>query len=264
MSHNFGFRFYRFLNTSIFLNSFLFCISLILYLNFKKFKKFLIIFSLKDFTTNFKSVNYIVYIIHYIIYISLLVLINDFLWNNFNINILNYQPNFNSIIFYLTVYLIIFVLNYNVKSLTLVISNLFYFLDNIVFYFTKTTLNNTTAYIHLFLLFLFFYSLLKYNYVYSNVDILNLNYFREVNYYFSLNLLNIEVKNNICEESTSFNGKLFRLSFISNLTLQFFYPIGLKTFFKISIVDFTPYFIYFTTSFISLFFIKFFKKVIMF
>lgn len=225
ISHNFGFKIMQFIDKDyliiLFIIKLLFNV-LLGYLNLSLY------YSYTKALGNKKKhfIIYFLFILFYsIIYGSLLLLINNFLWELLKINILNIQLQFNILIIFILFYFIYFLFQFNIYLTlfsyfynTLIINYLIVLFIKLV-KFIKVNLR-----LHFLFLFLICLVLLKTNinlniWKYNNV-ILN----KESSLTLLYNLNNLEMLNNFIISSTSLEAKSFNLLFIFNKIQQNFYP----------------------------------------
>lgn len=243
VSHNFGFRFYKFINSTIFFNYML----LMTFIFF-----FLINSNLKFYVTNIIITNKqlliklsITVLISIVCcaYLSLFVLVNDFIWNNFNTNLFNFQYNFNNLMLLLVIFLVTFLLKLRVRVILFLVINANLFLSFLFTLFKRLGTYNFVVVLHYSFLFIFFYSLIYFNELFSHIRVLNsTNILESHNVTFNLTLLS-NTSNDV-ENSTTFDSKYFSLKLVKNELYQNFYPLGCTNFFCLCISDNIALFIF--------------------
>ena len=245
VSHNFGFRFYKFINSSIFFNYMLVIIVttlMSLNLNLKTF----IINATMNCNQNFLRLSDIILIFSLAcLYLSLFILINDFLWNNFNVNLFNFQHNFN----YLILILVIIITPVLFKLKLHVILFLFSYislLPSLLFLALKrlSTINFVLI-LHYSFIFIFMYSLLYFNESSNCLIILESSEIFK-NYSLVSDLVFINTSSNVLQNSTTFDSKHFELFLGGSSLTQEFYPLGWKSLFVLRVDESLTLFILFS------------------
>ena len=244
VSHNFGFRFYKFINTTILFNYLLLITITCLIFFQNEFYLIIINSSSKLIILRKRLISLIFILTSLILYLSLLILLNDFLWTNFNLNLFNFQCNFNDLIFIIVHLLILYVFEFKfiIIFLMLVLNEVFinfiFLVLNRLKFFTLIIL------LHYIFLIIFFYSISYYEEVLSNLTFIQSDNNFTNGLELVVNELNLENLSNRIEETTTFSGKYFDLNLYEKFVLQKFYPLGYKELFNLTIFDNQVLFIY--------------------
>ena len=244
VSHNFGFRFYKFISTTVLFN-YLLLLTLIFLVNLQcESYVSLVNISVKSQVQKQRLVNILLIITSLILYLSIFILINDFLWNNFNLNLLNFQYDFNSLVFILIYMLITYFFDLKLIILFFLFFNRKILINFFILKLKKLQSLNFIVILHYIFTIVFFYTLCYHKEILSNLKVIPNNDYYIINFEIISNLLSIENKSNSIDKSTTFDNKYFTLNLVKNTLKQEFYPLGCKDLLSLSIVDNLVIFIY--------------------
>lgn len=266
VSHNFGFRSSKFLSTNIFLNVVFLCLTCCFYYFYLVLKKITLDLS-SGVHCNLLFMNFYLGIllnINFLFIISLLIIVNDFFWNNVHINIFNYQINFNKYLKLVFIYLYLSIFKFNS---TISIYSILYFkyLDWLVLllldFFKRVTL---LGILHNILFFSLLWSLIYILEILNIFEILSNDYFFKEIYTIRSNLTFLENNFNLINLNSSFELKSFSLSWQNFSTVQSFYPLNYLSIFRLETWDMVPLLTYFFSTIIIVIFLCKNHKLIMF
>lgn len=244
VSHNFGFRFYKFISTTVLFN-YLLLLTLIFFVNFQnEFYVSLMHISIKRQIRNSRLISLLLFLSTLVLYLSIFILFNDFLWNNFNLNLLNFQYDFNNLVFILVYTLIIFFFDLKLIVFFFLFFNRKILIDFFLLKLKKVQLLNFIIIVHYTFVIVFLYTLCYHKEILSNLKIIPNNYYGVINFEVTSNLLSVENNSNTIGKSTTFDNKYFVLNLINNILIQDFYPLGYKELIRLSVIDNLIIFIY--------------------
>jgi len=254
VSHNFGFIFYKFLSTSIFLNTLFFCFSYVCIYFYVFYKRIVIELCTFKLLHNLRLSKLALIMLFFINSFSLWILVNDFFWNNFNINILNIQINFNTLLKYYILFFFFYNLSvtfYVIFVLLIIFKHNEFWLMLWFFYLKKFSLINLA---HLILMISIFFSLIYFTDILTYHKFIELTKSEHLLYKLKFNLSIIEEGSNVIELGSSPDLKYFSLLFKNFTLVQDFYLLGYKDLIYLQVLDLSPTLIYFLFLFIIILF----------
>ena len=240
ISHNFGFRSLKFLNTEVFLFSFLLFFSLTF---LKLWNEFTILWS---FFFNNKSLilmssKWVFYqIIYFFNLIVLINLISFFIKTILNFKFMFVFVTFNKLL--LSLFLLVYIYSYSLSNLILCFLTIFLFLQNYLFLFLlKSTYKHLFKFYSHYLLFIMFIINLEYKFSILN-NHLYINFMEVNNYisYITFNSRDIELFLNFFSNSTTFESKSFDLNILYNYTYQIYLINNFDWHFSVMTIDTLP------------------------
>ncbi len=262
ISHNFGFKVLQFINKDLLLIlwlTILFLFKMALYNNILFYNSYIRFLSRNSISL---IKHLILFLLIFLINVSLLILINNFLWNCIQYNLINFQINFHIIliVFY---YLLIYTFTYvNLYLITYASIFLLDFISFIILLFTNIKLFEThKLIIHLLMFFIFWVIIWKVNFSINLWSSINYLHYKLLNYNVVYNLNNINILNNFINLTTSPEAKSFKLIFNNNTLIQKFAPLGEFNLFSINIESNVETILIFTLLLISIIF-KYLNKIL--
>lgn len=235
VSHNFGLKFFNFMDPQLVSLYFLMNIFLYLFILYKSSIKYLS--SIRWALTFISTVFIIIYLILTTTYLTFLLLVENLLWTNYKVAVISYKADFNVLILIIMISISIFLLQTNATFLLIYsmgIGNNFV----LTLFFKKNYFNSgRRSMLHFLLFFTTVITLFNLKTTVGLRDYLPNEAFSECIFKFSLNSTTIEYISNFAYSASSFESRTFNLVLTSSSIRQVFYPLYIDNLYSIETLE---------------------------